>query len=187
MKDPRPALGNATLALMLFIGFEFMMFAALISADLIFRSGERSWPPAGLPALPLGVTAANTAALLLSGVTMAFALRAVRRDARGAFYAWLALTQVLGLAFLCLQGTEWVRLVAKGLSLQSGMFGAAFFALVGLHALHVLGAVVWLCEIARRARLGRYSAAACLGPTLCGIYWFFVVGLWLLLFVLIYL
>jgi len=187
VKSSRPALSNAALGLILFIGFEFMMFAGLLSAYLIFRSGERNWPPPGLPGLPLGVTAANTAGLLLSGLTMLLALRAVRRDLKTAFCGWLALTQLLGLLFLGVQGFEWAGLVHHGFTMRSGLFGGVFYALVGLHALHVFGAVLWLCEIARRARLGRYSAAAHLGPALCAIYWMFVVGLWMLIFGLVYL
>ncbi len=183
----RPALSNAHVGLMIFLVAEVMLFAALISAYLIFRAGERSWPPGDLPRLPLGLTSLNTAGLLASGAAMALALRGIRRNARSAFLSWLGLTQFLGLIFLAVQGTEWARLVGPRVTVRAGMYGGIFYALVGLHAFHVLGAFLWLCEIARRARLGRYSAAVHLGPALCAIYWFFVVALWVLLFLLVYL
>ena len=184
----RGGLDNAHLALLVFLVAEVMLFAALVSSYLIFQSGEPSWPPPGLPRLPLAVTAANTLGLLLSAVTMLKSLSALRAGRQGAFRGLLATTAVLGLLFLSVQGLEWTRLVSAPipLNLRSGMFGAVFYALVGLHALHVLGAVLWLLEVLRRALAGRYGPSSA-APSLCTVYWLFVVILWMGLFALVYL
>ncbi len=184
---PRGGLGNAHLALLVFLVAEIMLFAALISSFLIFKSGEPSWPPADLPRLPLAVTVANTLGLSLSAVTMIAALSALKRGRQGPFRGFLGATAFLGVLFLAVQGTEWAGLVRQGLTLQAGMFGGIFYALVGLHAAHVAGAVVFLLEVLRRALNGRYGPRAVLGPSLCTVYWLFVVVLWIGLFVLVYL
>ena len=63
---------------------ELMFFAGLLSAFLVFRTGNTVWPPPFQPRLPIVVTAVNTLVLLWSSYTMHRALRAVRRgDAHG--------------------------------------------------------------------------------------------------------
>ncbi len=92
-----------------------MFFAGLLSAFLILRAGASGWPPPGQPRLPVAVTGANTFILLLSGVTVYLALRAIRAgDAKG-MRRWLLSTALLGAVFLTVQGSEWVRLVRYGL------------------------------------------------------------------------
>lgn len=173
---------NHRLALAIFIGTEVMLFAALVSGFLVLPGGF----PAGAPLLPLRVTLLSTGGLLASGGSVLLALRAIRRGEQEAFRSWLGLTQFLGLGFLLVQGTEWTGLVRDGLTLRSGCYGGIFYLLVGLHAFHVLGALLWLAEISRRARGDRYGASACLGPELAALYWGFVVVLWPVLFVMLY-
>ena len=89
--------------------------------------------------------------------------------------------------FLPVQGYEWIRLVRFGLTMSSRTYGTTFYTLIGTHALHVAGALVWLAVTAdpgaARARLR--GAAAVLRA--CAMYWHFVVGLWPILFVAVYL
>ena len=118
---------------------------------------------------------------------MHFALRAARRDRRTGLLGWLAVTAVLGALFLAVQGYEWVRLVGFGLSLSSGVFGGTFYALIGAHGIHVLGAVVTLLIVLGFAVKGRYTAADHSGVVLCEFYWMFVVALWPLLYLRVYL
>jgi cytochrome c oxidase subunit 3 len=185
--NPRPLLDNARLAICIFIGTEIMLFAGLISATLVLRAGIPAWPPPGLPVLPGRRTLLHSGVLLASAVTMHLALWAVRQDRQDAFRRALGVTALLGLGFLAGQGLEWARLLGFGLRLSSGVYGGLFYSLIGLHALHVTGAVLWLLEILRRAGRGRYGASAHLGPSLCGMYWTFVVLLWPVLFAAVYL
>ena len=88
-------------------------------------------------------------------------------------------TAMLGATFLTIQGSEWARLVRFGMTLSSSIYGATFYALIGLHGLHVLAAVAWLGFISLSRRKP--------GADLCAIYWFYVCGLWAFLFPLVYL
>jgi heme/copper-type cytochrome/quinol oxidase subunit 3 len=99
----------------------------------------------------------------------------------------LLLTAVLGLVFLVVQGYEWIKLIGYGLTLSSGVYGATFYTLIGCHGLHVFGAVVWLLGVWQRATRKRYTATRRTGVVLCGMYWSYVVGLWPLLYWLVYL
>lgn len=182
-----PMISNARLALVMFLAAEAMFFAGLIGAFIVFRLGSPSWPPPFQPRLPVAVTGVNTLILLLSAVTMHWALRAVRAGEFSRLIRQLVTTALLGLLFLAIQGFEWIRLVHFGLTVSSGVYGATFYTLIGCHALHVFGAVIWLLTVLGLALRGRFTASRHAGVVLCSMYWTFVVGLWPILYGLVYL
>ena len=182
-----PPVSNARLAMLMFLGAEAMFFAGLIGAFLVFRFGSVMWPPPGQPYLPVGVTGVNTAILLFSAYTMRRALLAIRGGDRQELIRWLLGTVLLGTIFLGVQGYEWVRLVRFGFTWANGTYGATFDTLIGIHGAHVFGAVLWLLIVLAVASGNRFSATRHVGLTLCGMYWYFVVGLWPVLFTLVYL
>jgi heme/copper-type cytochrome/quinol oxidase subunit 3 len=163
--------------MLMFLGAEAMFFAGLIGAFLVFRFGSVMWPPPGQPYLPVGVTGVNTATLLFSAYTMYRAIRAIRGGDRERMVRWLSMTALLGMIFLGVQGYEWMRLVHYGFTLSSGTYGATFYTLIGTHGVHVFGAVLWLLVVLAGAGRNRFSAERHVGLTLCGMYWYFVVGL----------
>ncbi len=182
-----PAISNARLGLLVFLGAEAMFFAGLVGAFLVFRLGSDVWPPTTQPRLPVGVTGINTAILLSSGFTCYLALRAVRGDDSKGLIRWILTTVVLGTLFLTIQGYEWVRLIDFGLRVSSGTYGATFYTLVGFHGLHVFAAVIWLMIVLSQARRDRFTSRNHTGVEVCSMYWMFVVGLWPVLYGLVYL
>jgi heme/copper-type cytochrome/quinol oxidase subunit 3 len=161
--------------MLMFVGAEAMLFSGLITAFLVYRLGSPLWPPLGEPRLPIAVTGVNTVVLLLSAATMH---RARQRASRGR----LAVTAVLGAAFLVVQGGEWARLLAWGLTAASSPYGGIFYLLIGTHGVHVLAAVVTLAVLTAATR--RLTAARLEAVSL---YWYFVCGVWVVLFPLVYL
>lgn len=182
-----PVVSNARLGMLMFLAFEAMFFGGLIGAFLVFRLASLSWPPPGQPYLPVAVTWINTGVLLSSAFTMRRAVRAIRDGNRPGFQTYLAATATLGVIFLAVQGSEWVRLVRFGFRLSSGTYGATFYTLIGCHGVHVLGAVIWLLIVLLQATGARYSPDRHIGVQLCSMYWQFVVALWPVLFGLVYL
>lgn len=181
-----PAVSNTRLAMIVVITGESMLFAGLIGTFLVFRL-SRPWPPADLPRLPLGMTFLNTLVLFASALPMTRALSAVRRDDQRTLIRSLALTALLGTAFLAVQGAEWIRLVRHGLTLGSSMYGATYYTLIGCHGAHVLIAVLWLTITALVATRGVFRATRHAALEMCAIYWYFVCALWVVLFPLVYL
>jgi cytochrome c oxidase subunit 3 len=182
----RPPLSNGRLGMLMFLGAETMFFAGLVGAFLVFRVASQAWPPPTLPSLPVMTTGFNTLILLYSAVTMWHAQRAIRMARRHGM-RFLTLTALLGVTFLVIQGYEWVQLVRFGLTMTSGVYGATFYTLIGCHGLHVFGAVVWLLTVLVRTLQGRYGATRYMGLALCGMYWYYVVALWPVLYYLVYL
>jgi len=182
-----PIVPNAVIGTLIFLGAEAMLFGGLISIFLVLRAGDAAWPPADQPRLPILVTAVNTLILLVSGYTVQRAGQAVRRDRGRELRQWLAATVLLGALFLCVQGAEWARLVRYGLSVTQSNYGGTFCTLIGCHALHVLGGLILLLAVLRSALRGRYSPRSCGAVEACRLYWSFVVGVWPLLYLLVYL
>jgi len=190
--DPRfgpggPPFSNARLGMLMLLAGETMFFGGLIAAFLQLRLSASVWPPAGQPRLPAGLTALNTVVLLVSSYAFGRALRAIRADDRRGLTRWLGWTGVLGATFLAVQGIEWIRLVHFGLTVSSGIYGAAFYTLIGVHGAHVVGAVTWLAVVLRGATGGRYRRGAHVSLSCCAMYWHFVVALWPILYFLVYL
>ncbi len=183
----RPRLDNVRLAMLFFLSAEVMFFAGLVSAFLVLRNAAPVWPPPFQPRLPVAVTGFNTAVLLASSVAVAAAMRARRGGDGAALTRRLGLAATLGAVFLVIQGYEWVRLVEFGLTVGSGAYGATFYTLIGTHAAHVLGALVWLTVTLALAARGRFLDGRTGPLRACAIYWHFVVLLWPVLYVAVYL
>jgi heme/copper-type cytochrome/quinol oxidase subunit 3 len=118
---------------------------------------------------------------------MVEAMRAWRRGDRAALVRRLGHTALLGTLFLAVQGYEWARLLHYGLTLSSGAYGSTFYTLIGTHAAHVLGALVWVGVTLGLAARGRFLDGPAGPLRACAIYWHFVVALWPVLYVAVYL
>ena len=182
-----PVGSNAWLAVLMFLGAEAMFFAGLIGAYIVFRLGSAVWPPPFQPRLPIGVTGVNTVILVASAVTMRLGLRAIAAGNRYRLTRLLSLTALCGGIFLAIQGFEWARLIHFGLTVSSSVYGGLFYTLIGFHALHVIGALIWLLIVLGLAKKGRFTRERHVGLQTCGMYWTFVVALWPVLYGVVYL
>jgi cytochrome c oxidase subunit 3 len=182
-----PPVSNAKLAMLAFIVFESMLFAGLLGGYIVLRWGSRVWPPLGQPYLPIAVTWLNSAVLLGSLVPLISAGRAYRFGARVPFARGLALTAIMGSTFLAIQGFEWVRLLAHGMTVVHGTYGGIFLLLIGTHGLHVLGAVIWMATLAVLAATRRIAPQNSTALDIATLYWYFVCAVWIVLFALVYL
>ena len=182
-----PFASNAWLAVLMFLGAEAMFFAGLIGAFIVFRIANPVWPPPFQPRLPIAVTGVNTLILLASAVSMRLGLRAIQRGDRTRLIRLLSLTAAGGVVFLSIQGFEWLRLLRFGLTLSSSIYGGLFYTIIGCHALHVFGALIWLLVVWYKAAAGKYARQNYVGLQTCSMYWVFVVALWPLLYGLVYL
>ena len=184
---PPKRLPNSVLGMIIFVAAEVMFFAALMSAHTIARATVLGgvWPPPNQPRLPVERTAFNTAILLLSGGLLMIAGRRLRED-RGQERArpYVAGAIVAGLAFVLLQGVEWVRLLAEGLTMPSSSYGAFFYLIVGTHALHAVVAIVALGAVYFPLRRGTLSPSRFAATQ---IFWYFVVLLWPIIYLRVYL
>ncbi len=185
IRDPRPipVLPNAVMGTLIFVVAEVMMFAGLISAFVIVKAGALGWPPPGQPRLPVEATAFNTAMLLASAAVLYFANRAFVAS-RDAAKRPLFIAIGLGAFFVCFQGYEWISLIRHGLTITSSNYGSFFYLIVGMHGMHALAGLAML------VRAGLKLTGGLLAPSTFAaaqLFWYFVVGLWPILYFLVYL
>ncbi len=186
--ETQPGMPMEILGMYLFIASELIVFITLLFILFWLRSGlVGDWPPPDQPRLPLGITGVNTLFLLVSGYTMHRAYRAVKQNASAQLTRWLMVTCVLGVVFLTVQGFEWIRLIRFGLSMTSSLYGAMFYTIIGLHAVHVLATVLVLLYLWVRSSSGVYTSEKHIGVVLGYMFWLFVVLIWPVLYVLVYL
>ena len=188
--EGRPAFDRvavAQFAMILFIVVEAMTFAGLISAFFSIRGSVDFWPPLDQPRYPVQATAINTAILLASGVTMLLFRRVWHRDpaAFGKLTFLILATAFLGALFVGLQGIEWAQLIGFGLTVTSSSYGSIFYVIIGFHAFHVVAAVLWLCITSGLAVRKKFPPGM-LSLETVGIFWYFVVLVWPVLYAVVY-
>ncbi|MFP6900257.1 MAG: heme-copper oxidase subunit III [Opitutales bacterium] len=178
-------LPNGLLGMLLFVITEIMTFAAFISAYLVVRSIAPEWPPTDQPRLPVEATAFNTFVLLLSGF---FTFRANKAfflpDQEIKACNLLLIAILLGSFFVLFQGYEWIGLIHFGLTMTSGPYGSFFYLIVGGHALHAVVAITILSIAYRKMKQGVLTPSEFWTGQA---FWYFVVGLWPVLYWLVYL
>lgn len=180
----RQAVGHSSvIGTLIFVVTELMLFAGFLSAHTITRAAYNTWPPIGQPRLPIEETLINSAALLASGVVLFFANRAFLRDPQSARKPTI-IALALGVFFVVFQGVEWVGLIQEGLTLTSSNHGAFFYLIVGTHAAHAVGAIIALGIVTMRLLRGTLQHSTFLATQ---VFWYFVVGVWPVLYLRVYL
>jgi len=176
---------NSVLGMIIFVATEIMFFAALMSAHTIAKATVLGgvWPPPGQPRLPVERTAINTAILLLSGILLWIGNRRMSTKRESAL-RYVAAAILCGIAFVSLQGVEWVALLREGLTMTSSNHGAFFYLIVGTHALHAIVAIVALTWVYLRMRGGKFVPSTF---TATQVFWYFVVVLWPVIYLRVYL
>lgn len=157
-----------------------MFFMALASSYIVRKGLGTDWRRFVLPAI-LWV---NTGILLVSSVTIQIARRNLESGAHGAFRTWWWVTTGLGLLFLAGQYSAWRQLAAIGMFLASNPSSSFFYLLTGAHGLHLAGGIFALFYVMfrpwSRSRITQETAVE-----LTSIYWHFMDGLWIFLFLLL--
>src|SRR5262245_41007122 len=133
---------TAYLGMVVFLASWAMMFGSLFFAYGMVRSRAIVWPPPDLPVLPLVVPAVHTFILAASSAVLQLSLGALRDGKPKLPGPGIALSAVLGSAFLALQLVTWRGLWEEGLTPKGGPYPSVFYALTCFHALHVLVGIV---------------------------------------------
>jgi len=171
-------------AMLVFVIFDAMMFTGLVSVFMLTRAAAGGvWPPTGQPWFPLAETIINSVALLGSGGLVLLAAHAwQKRETRTGPLLTTAIA--LGAFFVFFQGVLWVSVLRQGLTLTSSQHGSFFCFIVGMHGAQTVGALVFLTIAWLHAKRGSASESAF---SAARILWYFVVGVWPVLYLCLYL
>jgi len=173
--------GASTFGLWLFIAALSMLFAASLIGYLVIRFRTPEWPPAGMPPLPIGLFF-STFILILCSVTLHGALDSARKDRQSLLRLMLLAGFALGILFLLSQLLAWSKLLGAQVYAQVNLYAFTFYLLTGLHGVHVIGGLIPLAITVRKAYAGAYSPQWVLPVKHVGIYWHFLLAVWLVMF-----
>lgn len=160
-----------------------MLFGASMLGYAIIRLGSPSMPAERFLQLPWPLWISTTLVIAAS-FTIHQALRAVQHERQGALRRYLLLTTILAVAFVAVQIPSLVQMLMSHESLRAGgvhLYGLVF-TLVVVHAAHVLGGVIALGLIIRKAFRGGYDHENHVGVYHTALYWHFLDIVWLVMF-----
>jgi cytochrome c oxidase subunit 3 len=211
MATPHPALAHQfdtleqqhearTLGMWMFLASELMFFGGIFLGYLYARYSHPEAFALGSAELKIPLGALNTIILLTSSLTMALAVHAAQTDRRQQLVLFLGLTLALGTAFLGIKFFEYAEEYYKELipgpgfryadatvARQVELFFWLYFAMTGLHALHMIIGMAIMVVLLTMAWRGRFGADNYSAIETMGLYWHFVDIVWIFLFPLLYL
>jgi len=189
----------STLGMWLFVVQEILFFGGLFTVYTVYRSAYAE--PFAHASHHLDVTLGmiNTAVLIASSLTMALAVHAAQVGRRAGQVGYLLLTILLGSVFLVIKTIEYGHKFHEGFfpgpnfrypgdeAKAAEIFFSLYFAMTGLHALHMVIGIAILAVLVVMALRGRFGASYYTPVEVTGLYWHFVDIVWIFLFPLLYL
>lgn len=187
------------LGMWVFLSTEVMFFGGMFAGYFVYRHWYMQAFASASNHLDLWLGAINTAVLICSSFTMALAVYSAETSRRKPLITFLVLTIILGLAFLGIKfyeyHTKFEEHLVPGSSFRfdaslarpAEIFFSFYFAMTGMHAVHMIIGIGLLTALIVQARRGRFSALYHTPVELTGLYWHFVDIVWIFLFPLLYL
>jgi cytochrome c oxidase subunit III len=188
-----------SLGMWVFLVTEVMFFGGLFTGYSVYR---RAYPQAfaeGSHHLDILLGGFNTAVLIGSSLTMALAVRAAQLGRRKGIIWFMVLTILLGGVFLGVKVVEYSHKFHEGLvpgshfnmnlpnAAQVQLYFGFYFAMTGMHALHMVIGVGIMLVIIWMAHKNRFTTEYYAPVEITGLYWHFVDIVWIFLFPLLYL
>jgi cytochrome c oxidase subunit 3 len=180
--EREPLANPLPVGVIVWLSSELMFFAGLFAAYFTLRSANDVWPTseADLEVLRAGIF---TVVLVASSVTMHRSVQSAEAGRRRDALRWLAITFVLGLAFVVNQAAEYAGL---DFGIDTDAYGTIFWLLTGFHWLHVVAGLILMAALARLSWPGS-NAPLAVHHQVVGYYWHFVDVVWIGVYVTVYL
>jgi cytochrome o ubiquinol oxidase subunit III len=170
----------------IFLISDIIMFSAFFAAYAVL-SGETAGGPSGKDVFSFTRVALETAALLLSSFACGVASIGARARSDAMYYGGMAVTALLGAAFLLLELSEFYGLIAQGAGPTRSAFLSSFFALVGCHGLHVTLGLLWLLTMMAQVFAKGYRSDIMRRILCFALFWHTLDIIWVGIFTVVYL
>lgn len=181
----------------LFLLTEMLLFGGLFVVYSVYRYINPDAFHLAASELSVVIGTVNTAILLISSSTIAMSITALQKNNKKLSIILLAITILLGLAFLVNKYFEWGHHIKEGiypgsqiLSLRGQgdvLFYGLYFFMTGLHALHIIIGLAFIAIIGAFIRNGKVNSGNFVLLENSGLYWHLVDLIWIFLFPLFYL
>ncbi|MEW5979156.1 MAG: cytochrome c oxidase subunit 3 family protein [Acidobacteriota bacterium] len=189
----------SSLGMWIFLVTEIMFFGGMFTAYVVYRAAYPEVFANASHHLDVLLGGINTAVLIASSLTMALAVHGAQVGNRRNLVIFLVLTLLLGLVFLGIKtveyGAKFEHHLVPGPTFQydgpsprqAQLFFGLYFAMTGMHALHMVIGIAILAILIGLALKGRYTPEYYNPIEIMGLYWHFVDIVWIFLFPLLYL
>ncbi|HEX8451373.1 MAG TPA: cytochrome c oxidase subunit 3 [Longimicrobium sp.] len=163
---------------------EVVVFTALIATYFYLKFLNPHWPPAGDPLPKLTLPTINTLILIGSSFAVHYADTSIteRNSVRGLTIG-MAVSLTLGVIFLVMKVIEYSQVEYFW---DSHAYGSIVWTMVVFHSAHVLSVVLKTAVVIALARQGHWTQSRMQGIKVNGLYWHFVVVIWIPLYLTIY-
>lgn len=170
-------------AMVMLLVIEAMVFGTLIATYFYLRMHQPEWPPGGVAPPDLLLPTLNTLLLMASSLPVYLADHAITEGNSRRLTWGMALGAAMALTFLVLKALEYS---AVPYAWDDHSYGSIVWLMVGFHSAHVLSVVLKTVVVAVLGARGYFDAERNLGVQINGLYWHFVVAVWLPLYGVIY-
>jgi cytochrome c oxidase subunit 3 len=198
--DTEQQFQSSILGMWVFLLTEVMFFGGMFGGYTVYRNLYPDAFASSSKFMNLGIGAFNTAVLICSSLTMVLAVRGAQLGSKKTLILFLVLTLFLGCVFLGLKVVEyhekWLDHHIPGPGFryeeaqyfhQAQILFFLYFAMTGMHAMHMIVGAGLLTTLIVMASRNRFSAAWYTPVEMIGLYWHFVDIVWIFLFPLLYL
>ena len=168
-----------------FLASEIMTFGGLLGSYVLARIAAGGWAEE-MTHLNANIAAFNTLLLVSSSLTIVLAHRAAEAGERERARNLLWVTVAIGIWFIANKAWEYSIEIHHGYVPSTSTFWSFYYAMTGLHALHVIGGIIWNACMAIAAYRTIWPKVAH-RVEYAGLYWHFVDVVWIFLFPLLYL
>ena len=183
--EPHPENGTS-LGFWLYLMSDCLIFAALFATYGVLGRNYAGGP-SGKDLFDLSLVAVNTAFLLMSSITFGFAMLQKQKKNVNGTLLWLAITGLLGLAFLCVELYEFHHLIHEGAGPTRSAFLSSFFTLVGTHGIHVTFGLIWLVTLMIQIKKHGLINENVRRINCLSMFWHFLDVVWIGVFTFVYL
>jgi len=169
----------------LFLITDCILFGTLFATYIVLHNNTAGGPTASeLFEMP-GVIA-ETFILLTSSFTSGLAVLCMNRGNRQGLIGWLAVTAILGAAFIGLEVSEFLKMVDEGAKISTSAFLSGFYTLVGTHGLHVSVGLCWMIALMFQLRKHGITPVTRRKVNVISLYWHFLDVVWIFVFTIVY-
>jgi len=163
-----------------------VLFATLFVVFAVLRTATAGGP-SGADIFDLNFVLIETMILLTSSFTVGLALLGAERGYKKQTILWLAITFLLGAAFLTMELWEFSQLIGEGHGWQQSAFLSSYFVLVGTHGLHIAVGLLWMAVVVFRLIQRRFKETDVRRLSILSLFWHFLDIIWIFIFSFVYL
>ncbi len=175
--------GTIWWAMVLLLVVEATVFGTLIASYFYLRMTEPDWPPAGVDPPKLLLPTINTLILVASSVPVYLADTGIARGNQRRLVAGMVAAALMAAVFLVLKVIEYSSVTYAW---DSHAYGSIVWLIIGFHSSHVGSVVLKTVVVAILGARGYFTAERHLGVEINGMYWHFVVAVWIPLYLVLY-